>query len=143
MISIFPIELIWYIDFFTQITTGSNIFGVTTYMFDPQYNMFLRGLSFFHLVIPAIWIWYLYKWGYDKRAIVWATILNWIVLITTYLCTNPAYNINWVFMPYKYQWNISPIIWLACMMIGFPLFIIMPMHYILLLLDKNTKKSPQ
>lgn len=143
MISIFPIELMWYIDFFVQTITGFNIFGSTDYMFDPQYGLFLRSLSLFHIVVPMMWIWYLLKWGYDKRALTWAIVLIWSVLVATFMCTNPAYNINWVFVPQQHNLTIHPVAWLLFMMVASLALVILPMHYILALLCKKPNQINQ
>jgi len=133
MIAIFPIELTWYIDFFMQCVTGYNLFGTTDYMFNPQFSLFVRALSLFHLIVPTMWIWYLYKWGYDKHALKYALPLVPFILILTYMFTTNVWeNTNWVFTPLFYKWvQIYPIAWLAFMCIVFPLCIVLPMHFIL------------
>lgn len=53
------------------------------------------GLSMFHVFLPALLVWMLYRLGYDRRAWLAATLLCWVVLPATYLFTDPARNINW------------------------------------------------
>lgn len=135
-----PLEIAWNIDFFVQLLSGRNILGIANYMFDDRLSLFLRGLSLFHVVLPLLWIWYLLHWGYNKRAFIYTLFLFWLVTIVTYVSSKPEDNINWVFMPVVHQWQgISPVIWVLLLMIGFPLFIFLPMH---ILLSKITRINP-
>lgn len=120
MIAIFPMEIVWNFDFFSQSLIGYTPLEMTTYMFDPQYSIFLRFLSLFHVIIPAIWLWYFLQWRYDPRALKYAIVLVWTVLLLTYLVTEPEKNINWVFSPFINQWHwVSPLAWLIILMLGF------------------------
>ncbi len=127
-----PMELIWNIDFFIKIIAGIFITGISGYMFDSQYSLFLKGLSLFHIALPIIWIWYLVKWGYDKGALIYATFLIWITLILTYFFTDPQKNINLIFLPKINAWNYMPeLLWLILLLVAFPLLIMLPLHIIL------------
>jgi hypothetical protein len=98
-------------------------------MFDPNLAIWLRGLSLFHLSTPIIWLYYAKKWGYDPKAFYYFLILFWLDLIAVYLFTNPSDNINWVFMPYIYNWQcFSPLLWLLSMIFLFPFVLFWPMH---------------
>ncbi|CAN5335281.1 hypothetical protein BH23BAC1_BH23BAC1_27520 [soil metagenome] len=66
-------------------------------MFDEELSQFLRGLSLFHVFLPAIVIWLLIKWGYEPKALYWQWALAWVVLPLTYFLTDPQDNINWAF----------------------------------------------
>jgi hypothetical protein len=137
MIGIFPLELIWTIDYFYCLFTGKKWLGITTYMFDPTYSRFLRGLSLFHIVIPVIWIVYLIQWGYDTDAPIYQTVLTWGVLFLTYFSTRPSSNINWVFLPKVREYRKIPgFLWLLLLLLAFPLIIIWPMHCLMVLLFK-------
>lgn len=116
-------EIVWNIDFFMQLLFSQSL-GLADYMFEPKYTLFLRSLSLFHVILPFLWISYLFTKGYDVRALPYAIILSWVVLVGTYMFTNPATNINWVFSPYIHHWTwISPLGWLLVMMLLFAGFI--------------------
>jgi hypothetical protein len=52
-------------------------------------------------------------------------------LLAVYFFTVPADNINWVFMPYFYNWQpFSPLSWLILLMILTPLIMFWPTHYL-------------
>jgi hypothetical protein len=137
-VGLLPQELAWNIDFFYQLFVRSSLFGFADYMFNVKFPLFLRSLSLFHICLPIIWIWSIVHFGYWRKAALYATVLIWINLTLVYFFTNPADNINWVFMPLAYQWQfVSPFGWLMFLMIGIPVFIIAPMH---LLLKRVAKK---
>jgi hypothetical protein len=78
------LEIGWNIDFFFQLITGRQLIDLTNYMFDEELSLFLRGLSLFHVFLPAIVIWLLIKWGYEPKALYWQWALAWVVLPLTY-----------------------------------------------------------
>lgn len=128
------VELAWNVDFFCKLILGSSLAplgGIADYMFDPSYPLMLRLLSLFHIVTPIIWLTYLKQHGYEKRAFIYFVPAYWIILMTTYFGTNPAYNINWVFIPTLHYFNANvQLAWVILLFIGFPLFIFFPTHYV-------------
>ncbi|MCL5875847.1 MAG: hypothetical protein M1114_05235 [Candidatus Dependentiae bacterium] len=124
-------ELAWNIDFFSKIILNSFTTGMSDYMFSSAYPIALRALSGFHIALPIIWILYLAHYGYDKQAIYYFIVLYWIVLLVTYLYTDPVKNINWVFLPQTLGiQTISPLMWVIFLAIFFPLLICLPTHYV-------------
>ncbi len=139
-IGILPLELVWNVDFFGQLLLGHTLIDLSSYMFNPIYPHYLRALSLFHIFMPTIWIWYLIKWGYHKKAFICFVPVFWCTFIVTYLCTSPKENINWVFMPIKYNWHGLPtIVWLIILLTGLPLIIFWPMHKLLSYLFRYKK----
>lgn len=131
-IGILPVELIWIADYFFQLTTRRPLLSISSYMFDAQYSIFLRSLSLFHIALPIIWFWYLFKWGYDAEAFNYQLVLTWVVLVLSYFFTDPEKNINWIYLPKNLNWKtISSFAWLIILMIFYPLLIIWPTHYLL------------
>lgn len=76
LIMAFPVELAWNIDFFYQLFTGKTIIDFASYMFDAKYSLFLRCLSLFHIFMPIVWIRYISKLKYNKKAIYYSIPLN-------------------------------------------------------------------
>jgi hypothetical protein len=122
-------ELVWNVDLFGRVITGHAPFGLAGYMFDSSRSRFIRGLSLFHVALPVVQVWALTQRGYDRRALLVQTILGTIVLILSYLLTDPAENTNWVFGPgaTPQRW-IPPPIYLALVIVGYPLVIYWPTH---------------
>jgi hypothetical protein len=127
-VGVLPLELAWTIDFLT----GGRVIGLAGYMFDPKLSLYLRGLSLFHLALPPTLLFLLYELGYDRRALIYQTLLTWIILIITYVATDPEQNINWVFGPgSKPQRVLPPRLYLVLEMVVLPLFVLLPTHLIL------------
>ncbi|RDV14166.1 membrane-associated protein [Pontibacter diazotrophicus] len=131
-VGVLPLELVWCVDYFGRLLTGKQLVGLSDYMFDEEKSLFLRGLSLFHVFLPAIIIWLLMEWGYDTDAIYWQTALTWVVLPITYLVTDPKENINWVFGPgSKPQKTIPRGLYLVCVMLIWAIAVILPSHFLL------------
>lgn len=125
-------ELAWNIDFFGRLIFGAKLIGLSGYMFDPKLSLFLRALSLFHIILPALLLWMIHRLGYDERAWVAQTLLAWAVLPVSYLLTDPSDNVNWVygFSEKPQTWMPAPL-YLALLMIIFPLLIYAPTHLLL------------
>jgi hypothetical protein len=90
------LELFWVVDLLARLLFGHRSQGLTGYMFDARRPSWLRGLSLFHLVLPALTIWMLMVLGYDSRALFLMLALGWILLAASWRFTDPQKNINWV-----------------------------------------------
>jgi hypothetical protein len=127
-VGVLALELAWTIDFLT----GGRIIGLAAYMFDTKLPLYLRALSLFHLALPPTLVFLLYRLGYDRRALIYQTLLTWIILLVTYVATEREQNINWVFGPgSKPQRLLPPPLYLALEMAALPLFVFLPTHLIL------------
>ena len=125
-------EVFWNIAFFSRLLTGRRVSSLADYMFDATKPRFLRALSLFHVVLPPLLIWLVYRLGYDHRAFVWQTLLAWLVLPVTYAVVRPQdENINWVRGLGARQTRIPPRAFLALLMLGFPACLYLPTHYAL------------
>jgi hypothetical protein len=127
-------ELLWTIDYVGRLIAGSEALpGVgTQYMFNPEIPVFVRGLSLFHIVLPPLLVWLLHRFRYERRALIYQTLLAWLVLLITYLVTEPSANINWI-----YGFGREPQTWMpermyvVVLMICIPLFFYLPTHLVL------------
>jgi hypothetical protein len=125
-------ELLWSASYFGRLLFGLQITDLAGYMFDARKPRFVRALSLFHVVLPAVLIWMLFELGYDSRALAGQTLLAWVVLPITYAVTTPAHeNINWVRGPDKFQRRVHPLVWLAFLMLAFPIGLYLPTHFAL------------
>lgn len=131
-------QTIWVIDFLI----GGRI-GIAGYMFDPQFSLFLRGLSTFHGWLPFLLVWLVWRLGYDRRALAALVALTWILSVVCFTLApgtpapagspNNAVNINYVHgMSFKErQTRMHPALWLAALMVGSPIVLYLPTHLIL------------
>jgi hypothetical protein len=126
-------EISWGGDFFIALLTGWHPVNATNYMFDEQFPLFIRTMSLFHIVVPLMLVWMVYKLRYDTRAFLAQTFLCTIILVVTYNITEPASNINCVYglsggAPQTYM---HPWLYLAVGMVGIPLLFYLPVHLLL------------
>src|SRR5437867_1097247 len=111
-------ELMWNVGFFARLLLGWNLGGLSGYMFNQHIALYLRGLSLFHVFLPVLLLWMLYRLGYDRRALPAQTIVAMIVLPLSYCLSDPAHNMNGVFGPgAQAQHTIPPLLYLALIMV--------------------------
>jgi hypothetical protein len=128
VIGVLPFELAWILDF----ATGSQLLGMASYMFDAELPLYLRLLSLYHMMLPVVMIFLLYRLGYDRRALVAQTMLIWVILPVTYLVTSPADNVNLVFgLGKEPQTALHPLLYLSLEMILLPVVICLPVHLVM------------
>jgi hypothetical protein len=131
-LSVVVLETVWILDFVFGLVAGDSVIGLSRYMFDGKIPLPIRLLSLFHIFLPMLLVWLLYRLGYDTRALVAQTILAWIVLPASYLLTKPADNVNWV-----HGWGTGPQKWLPAplylvlLMIAFAVVLYLPSHFLL------------
>lgn len=130
-------EALWNVSFFGRLLTGVRISGLTDYMFERQRPLVLRVLSLFHVPLPVLVLWLVWKLGYEPRSLPLMTVLAWIVLPLTYALTDPRKNVNWVHGPGgegTRQTRFHPLTYLGLLMVGFPVIVYLPTHFLLLAL---------
>jgi hypothetical protein len=134
---------LWVADFITELC-GGRITGMTAYMFKSSTLPFARALSGYHGWLPVLLVWVVSQLGYDRRALgVW-TVLAWALMLVSYFCLpappapaatpNLPVNVNYVYGPNAQEsqtWMV-PGLYLVLVMIGFPLLLFLPAHWILL-----------
>ena len=131
-LSVGILEVAWIVDFTVRLLTGNSIFGLSAYMFDSKILLAIRALSLFHVVLPVLLIWMVYRLGYDTRALTAQTLVAWIVLPLSYLLTRPSINVNWVYgFGNKPQRRMPRLLHVALLMLLVPLVVYLPSHIIL------------
>ena len=131
-ISVLLPEFVWNVGFFGRLLTGRNVGSLAAYMFDPGKSLYVRSLSLFHVFLPVLLVWLIYKLGYAVHAWIAQTLLACIVLPLTYLLTDRTENVNWVHGPSSKPQTVMPArLYLLLVMLFFPLFVYLPTHFIL------------
>jgi hypothetical protein len=131
-VSVLLLEAAWTIDVSARLLTGRHPFGLTQYMFRPGIPLWIRGLSLFHLWLPALMLWLLSKWGYDARAWWVQSIAGCVVAVACYFITPEKENINMVFGPGESpQKRMAPARYLLLWMILVPSAVYAPTHFLL------------
>lgn len=131
-LAVLLLELAWNIDFFVRLVTSTSLIGLSAYMFDPKIPLFIRSLSCFHVVLPLLVIWLLYRLGYDSRAWFWQTLMALVLLPLSYFSSGPQENINWVYgFGQRPQTMLLRPLFVGLLMLIFPLVIYLPMQLLL------------
>lgn len=134
-------QLVWCIDFIAMFF-GVKLVGMTAYMFDPNITLFARGLSFFHFWLPFLLVYLVYRLGYDRRALLYWSVLAWALVLFCYFFTPPPpapagsstpVNINYVFglgEVAKQTW-MPELAWLGLLLVALPTLFYLPAHFAL------------
>lgn len=135
-------QTLWVTDFVVGLC-GGHLTGMTDYMFNANASLFLRGLSLFHGWLPFFLIFLVWRLGYDRRALMWWTLVALGLLVFCYMAMpgpradaasipTPV-NINYVHGMYDTaaQTWMPPLVWLGCLMVGLPLAFFVPTHLVL------------
>ncbi|RSK39464.1 hypothetical protein EI293_19775 [Hymenobacter perfusus] len=135
-------QVLWCADFVGELC-GHHLLGMTSYMFDENRSLFLRGLSFFHGWLPFLILFLVKRLGYDRRALPAWTLLAWGLCLVAYFWLPPAgaavpdpkipVNINYVFGfddAHPQTWLPAPL-YLLGWMLTLLLVIYLPTHWAL------------
>jgi hypothetical protein len=124
LVSVLILEMGWIADFFASLVLGGRPtpLGLVGYMFDPSIPPFVRGLSLYHLPMPFVLFWMVWRLGYEPAAWRWWLPAGYAIVVLTYLLNPPDRNINWVMGPGgEDQALVHPWAWLAVLMAGLTL----------------------
>jgi hypothetical protein len=118
----------WTMDFLLGLALGWHPLHATHYMFDPRVPAIVRVLSLYHLVVPALLVWMVRRIGYDRRALPAQAALTALLFAVSYVATDPARNINWVFGPGGPQTAVPGWVYLLALVTVFPFMCYLPVH---------------
>jgi hypothetical protein len=138
-VSALLVDLAWALDAGWRLFTRHHLLGGTEYLFDPSTPLWIRLLSLYHLALPPLLLWLVYRLGYDRRG--WA--LQSAIALPVFIAsrfTIPAKNMNFAFADpfFRRQWGRAPVhivvIWL------FMVFVVyLPTHFFLMRLFAKQK----
>lgn len=130
-IGVLLVQFVWTLDYLSALLLGIHPIGGTEYMFDGSVPWWLRGISLYHVFVPVILVWGLYRLGYDPRAWKIQTVFAWVLMIVVYTTTAPELNINWLHRPLNLDLGLSPLGVLAVMLLAYPVILFYPSHRLL------------
>ena len=135
------IDTAWLADIATKLTFNRHLIGGTDYFFDPNYPLWVRLMSCFHVVMPFVLIAALRRTGYDRRALPLQFVIALAAMIASRFAA-PARNINFVYLdPILHrQWGPAPI-HVAAMLVGMTVAIYVPTHIVLSRLFASPRKQ--
>ncbi len=88
---------VWTLDFGSRLLTGSHLIGGTEYMWDPQWPLFTRLLSLYHVILPVLLVVVLRRIGYDRHGYLLQSAIA-IVGVVVGRFFGPTANINDAFV---------------------------------------------
>jgi len=123
--------LFWFLNVFWKFAAGRFLFGGSEYMWNAQYPLWVRLLSFFHVVLPLVLFWTVCKLGYDGRALALQTIIAAVLLIAARFLS-PALNMNYAYRDPIFNRSWGPaVLHLAVILAATVLLLYWPTHAIL------------
>lgn len=129
------VGVVWTPDFLLGLISGGEWASFTGYMFDPELPLLARATSLYHVFLPALAVWLVYRVGYDRRGPWLQTCVGAVAIPLTWLVTDPDRNVNWLWEPLGIEqvWLPGPVFVIA-MMILYPALLFWPGHWLALLL---------
>jgi len=131
-VSSLVIDTAWALDIATKLIFDRHLIGGTDYFFDPNYPLWVRLFSLFHVVMPFLLIYGVRRTGYDRRALRLQFLIAAVAMIASRFAA-AARNINFAHVdPILHrQWGPAPI-HVAAMLAGLTIVIYIPTHAVLL-----------
>ncbi|MBZ5571960.1 MAG: hypothetical protein LAO09_08780 [Acidobacteriia bacterium] len=118
-------------DLVGALLTGQHIIGGSEFMFDAGIPLLVRLLSLFHVVMPPLLLWGIWRLGYDERGWKCQTLATWIVVPINYFW-RPQFDINWARGPFFREQHVAPgLVYLLAYLILVPLVVYWPTHVLL------------
>ena len=97
-------------------------------MFDVTVPLFVRLLSLFHVVMPPLLLWAIWRLGYDKRGWRYQTLTAWIVVPINYFW-KPEDDVNWARGLFFREQHVVPgLLYLLAYLLVVPLMVYFPTH---------------
>jgi hypothetical protein len=96
-VGILLVGVMWTLDVGARLVSGRHLIGATAYMWDPQWPLFTRLLSLYHVVLPVTLVLVLRRIGYDRRGYLLQSAIA-IVAVAAGRLFGPVANINYAFV---------------------------------------------
>ena len=143
-VAVMVIQLVWVVDYVGALLLGSHPIGGTEYMFDASIPWVMRSFSLFHLWVPALLFYGLWRLGYDRRGWAFATVLSTVLVPVSYFVhpLQPELNLNWIHRPFGFEqvW-LPPWLYVPFVMAVLPTVLYWPSHRALAKLFRPTDRS--
>lgn len=131
------VDLAWMLDAGWRLFTGRGLLGGADYLFDASYPLWVRLLTIFHVMMPVLLVWALWRMGYDRRGWLLQTVIALLAFVAARF-TSPVANINYAFHdPFVHRaWGPGPlhvlISWLFMAVVVY-----LPTHFVLRAIFRN------
>jgi hypothetical protein len=130
-------QTLFTIDLAGALLSGRHWIGGTEFMFDPHVPLWVRLLSLFHVVVPPLLLWAIWRLGYDRRGWKYQTLTTWIVVPINYFW-RPEFDVNWARGPFfREQHAVRGLVYLLAYLIIVPAVVYFPTHLFLVWLTQR------
>jgi hypothetical protein len=123
--------VLWLLNLCWRMATGHFLMGGTEYMWDAQYPLWVRLLSFFHVVLPGILLWAVCKLGYDRGGLGLQAAIAAVLLVASRFLS-AGLNMNYAYRDpvFNRAWGPPPI-HVGVILLGAVVLLYLPTHFIL------------
>jgi hypothetical protein len=126
------VDLAWALDGGWAFFAHRHLFGGTEYLFDAHIALWIRLLSLFHVALPPLLLWALWRTGYDRRAWSLQTGIALLAFIAS-RWTNSGSNINFAFRDPFWHRQVGPApVHVALSVAALAIGLYLPTHLVLL-----------
>jgi len=135
-----PLTL-WTIDYITPwiVGNGTHYLFIAAYMADPKVPLPVRIISTFHVWLPFLAMWLVWRLGYHRRAWIAQSAYAALIFTISYLISvregdkSMPVNVNWVFglEPMKPHKHLNDVQFVAAVIVLFVIAIYLPTHLLL------------
>jgi hypothetical protein len=125
------IDIAWSLAAGCRYFFGLRLIEGTDYLFDGRYPLWVRLLSLFHVILPILLLWALYRQGYDRRGWPLQSAIALFAFIAARF-TSPDVNINYAFRDpfFHHAWRPAALhVALSVLFMGIVVYL--PTHLIL------------
>jgi hypothetical protein len=121
-------QTLFSIDLLGALLSGHHLIGGSEHMFDPHIAIWIRLLSLFHVAVPPLLLWAIWKLGYDPRGWKLQTAITWVVVPVCYFW-RPQLDVNWARGLFFTEQHVLPgWLYLAIYLTVVPLGVYWPTH---------------
>ena len=122
----------WTADVAWRLLTGRYLIGGTAYMWDPQWPLFTRLLSGYHVVLPPLLVFALRRIGYDRRGYLLQSGIV-VAAVTAGRFFGPVANINYAYVEPIFKRTWGGAVTQVAAVSGFLVLLVYPLAHLLLL----------
>ncbi|HXU21679.1 MAG TPA: hypothetical protein VN788_13930 [Verrucomicrobiae bacterium] len=102
------VDAAWALDVGSKLFLSHPPVPGTESFFDPHYPLWIRLLSLYHLVMPPLLLWAVYRLGYDRRGWLLQSAIAFPAFVAARF-TSPADNINFAFIDPFLHKQLGPV----------------------------------
>lgn len=135
-------QTLFVLDLAGAVITGRHWLGGTEYMFNAGVPLFVRLLSLFHVLMPPLLLWAIWKLGYDSRGWKLQTLTTWVIVPINYFW-RPEHDVNFARgLFFREQHWVPGWLYVTAYLILVPLLVYFPTHLVLSRYKMGAKEIP-